>query len=188
MADFSLPLLSVIRDSFCSSQVSVPRPGASTLAVAARISPLVVGLTVVAYGTSSPELAVSVQASLSGQADIAVGNVVGSNICNVLLILGLSALICPLVVDSQLIRFDVPVMIVVSTLVLPLGFDGVISRGDGLILFVGAVLYTVWAICQSRRKRVRYRRNSPRASRQGVWPAGATFCSTSGSSALVWCC
>ncbi len=71
--------------------------GASRLAIAARISPLVVGLTVVAYGTSSPELAVSIQASLSGQTDIAVGNVVGSNICNVLLILGMSALVAPLV-------------------------------------------------------------------------------------------
>lgn len=90
--------------------------GASGLAIAARVSPLVVGLTVVAYGTSSPELAVSLQASLTGQADIAIGNAVGSNICNVLLVLGISALITPLVVGSRLIRFDVPLMIAASVL------------------------------------------------------------------------
>ena len=78
--------------------------GASKLAVSIGISPLVVGLTVVSFGTSSPELAVSVQAALTGQVDIAMGNVVGSNIFNVLFILGLAALITPLVVSSQIIR------------------------------------------------------------------------------------
>ena len=88
--------------------------GATRLAAALKISPLVIGLTVVAFGTSSPELAVSVQSAFAGNADIALGNVVGSNIFNVLFILGLSALIAPLVVSSRLIRWDVPLMIVAS--------------------------------------------------------------------------
>ena len=86
--------------------------GASKLAWAMGISPLVIGLTVVAYGTSAPELSVSVMSAFKGQADIALGNVVGSNIFNVLGILGISAVIVPLVVHRQLVRFDVPVMIV----------------------------------------------------------------------------
>lgn len=92
--------------------------GASRLAAFLGISPLVIGLTVVAFGTSSPELAVSIKSALSEQASIAVGNVVGSNIFNVLFILGLSALIVPLVVSRQLVRLDVPLMIALSVLVL----------------------------------------------------------------------
>ncbi|HEY7555801.1 MAG TPA: sodium:calcium antiporter, partial [Candidatus Binatia bacterium] len=82
--------------------------GASRLAALAGISPLVIGLTVVAFGTSSPELAVSVKSAFSGQADIALGNVVGSNIFNLLFILGLCSLIAPLRVSQQLIWLDVP--------------------------------------------------------------------------------
>lgn len=126
--------------------------GASRLAVAAGISPLVVGLTVVAYGTSSPELAVTVQSSYSGQADIAIGNVVGSNISNILLVLGLSAAIAPLVVAQQLIRLDIPLMIGLSILVLMMGWDGQIGRVDGLVLTSGAVAYTIFAIRQSRKE------------------------------------
>jgi cation:H+ antiporter len=126
--------------------------GASRLAVGFGISPLVVGLTVVAFGTSSPELAVSIGSALSGQADIALGNVVGSNIFNVLFILGLSALIGALVVAQQLIRLDVPLMIGVSILMLLLGLDGKIGRPDGLLLFAGIVVYIVFAIRQSRKE------------------------------------
>lgn len=126
--------------------------GASRLAAALGISPLVIGLTVVAFGTSSPELAVSVQSALAGQANIAVGNVVGSNIFNVLFILGLSSLVIPLVVSRQLIRFDVPVMIAVSVLVLILGLDGAISRLEGFLLFLGIVLYTGYLIRLSRKE------------------------------------
>lgn len=126
--------------------------GASRLALIAGISPLVVGLTVVAYGTSAPELMVSVQATIAGNADIAIGNVVGSNIANVLLVLGLSAVITPLVVAQQLIRLDVPLMIGLSVLVLLLGLDGQIGRFDGVILFAGAIAYTVFAIRQSRKE------------------------------------
>ena len=108
--------------------------GASKIAAAVGISPLVVGLTVVAFGTSAPELAVSVMSAYEGQADLALGNVVGSNIFNVLFILGISALIVPLVVNQQLIRFDVPVMIGVSFLLLALCLDMSLSRVDGLLL------------------------------------------------------
>lgn len=126
--------------------------GASSLAVAARISPLVVGLTVVAYGTSTPELVVSMQSSLRGQADIALGNVVGSNIFNVLFILGVSALIVPLRVAQQLVRFDVPLMIGLSILVAAMAWDGKIGSWDGLLLTVGLLVYTAWGIVQSRRE------------------------------------
>ncbi len=98
--------------------------GASKLALLCKISPLVVGLTVVAFGTSAPELAVSIASTLKGDAAIAIGNVVGSNLFNVLFILGLSALITPLSVMQQLIRFDVPLMILVSGIVWGFAFDG----------------------------------------------------------------
>ncbi len=88
--------------------------GASRLATASGISPLVVGLTVVAFGTSAPELAITIQSTLAGQSDLALGNVVGSNIANVLLILGLAALISPLAVAPQILRLDIPVMIAAS--------------------------------------------------------------------------
>jgi cation:H+ antiporter len=126
--------------------------GASQLAATMRISPLVIGLTVVAFGTSSPELAVSVQSALGGNADIALGNVVGSNIFNILFILGLSALIVPLRVSAQLIRLDVPVMVAASALVLIFALDGRIGRIDGVLLFGGLVTYTYWCITRGRRE------------------------------------
>ena len=94
--------------------------GASRLAASAGLSPLVIGLTVVAFGTSAPELAVSVGGALSGTTDVALGNVVGSNSFNVLFILGLSALLVPLTVASDLVRRDVPLLIGVSALVQPI--------------------------------------------------------------------
>jgi len=126
--------------------------GASRLASAVGISPLVIGLTVVAFGTSAPELAVSVASSLAGQADLAVGNVVGSNIFNILLILGLSALVAPLIVSQQLVRLDVPLMIGVSALVFLFALDGSIARLEGAVLFAGVVTYTTFLAIQSRRE------------------------------------
>jgi len=126
--------------------------GASRLAAAAGVSPLVIGLTVVAFGTSAPEMAVSVKASWLGQPDMAVGNVVGSNIFNVLFIVGISALITPLLVAQDLVRRDVPILIVVSGLVMLLAADGSIGRVDGLALFAGLVAYTVWVVRVSRRE------------------------------------
>ncbi len=125
--------------------------GASSLALAAGISPLVIGLTVVAFGTSAPELAVSVQSAVNGVPDIALGNVVGSNIANILLILGLSAGIAPLLVASQILRFDVPLMIGVSVLVYVLALNGTLGFFEGLVLFLGLVAYTVWLIVKSLR-------------------------------------
>ena len=127
--------------------------GASRLALSLGMTPLVVGLTVVAFGTSAPELAVSVASAWSGQADLAVGNVVGSNIANVLLILGVSAVVAPLVVNQQLVRLDVPIMLGASVLFYVLALDGRISLADGAILSASIVLYVAFLIRQSRREK-----------------------------------
>ncbi|MGK7889196.1 MAG: calcium/sodium antiporter [Leptolyngbyaceae cyanobacterium] len=124
--------------------------GASKLAMLLGVSPLIIGLTIVAYGTSAPEMAVSLQANFSGEAGISIGNVVGSNICNVLFILGTSAIVTPLLVAKQLIKIDVPIMIGVSLLLVLLVQDGILGRFDAVVLFVGAVLYTVFLFTQGR--------------------------------------
>ncbi|WP_152051483.1 calcium/sodium antiporter [Tautonia marina] len=134
--------------------------GAARLAVTVGVSPLVIGLTVVAFGTGAPELAVTLRAAWSGDpsmADLGVGNVVGSNIANVLVVLGLSALVTPLVVRSRLVGWDVPVMIVASVALLVLGHDGRLSRVDGAILFAGILLYTIASIYHGRRVTARER-------------------------------
>jgi len=120
--------------------------GASRVAVGFGISPLVVGLTVVAFGTSSPEMAISVSSAWKGEADIAVGNVIGSNIFNVLFILGVSALITPLLVNKQLVKIDVPIMIGVSVLAFVLAMDGRIVFWEGAVLFAGVIGYCILAI------------------------------------------
>ncbi len=132
--------------------------GAARLAGLAGISPLVIGLTVVAFGTSAPEVAVSLQAGFAGQPGVAIGNVIGSNIANVLLVLGLSATILPLAVSHQLVRLDVPIMIGVSVAFLVLGLDGNLDRLDGLLLFSSAIAYTASLLIQSRRQTLRERR------------------------------
>ncbi len=126
--------------------------GAARLARTLGMSPLVVGLTVVAYGTSMPELAVTVHAAWSGSGEIALGNVIGSNIANILLVLGASAAIVPLTVSVRLIRFDVPVLIGVSLVVFAMGWDGQISQQEGLILLAGIVVYTLVVIWAARRE------------------------------------
>lgn len=126
--------------------------GASQLAVAVGITPLVVGLTVVSFGTSAPELAISVNSALSGQPDIAIGNIVGSNIANVLLIIGISALVLPLVISRQLVRLDVPLMIAVSGLLYGLSLDGNLTRGEGLLLISLLIGYVGFTLVQSRRE------------------------------------
>ena len=126
--------------------------GASKLALSFGISPLVVGLTIVAFGTSAPEVAVSLGAVLDGKTDIALGNVVGSNIFNVLFILGISALITPLVVNIQLIRQEVPIMVGASLLLLVLVLDGNLSAIDGAMLVALMLGYTVFLVVQSRKE------------------------------------
>jgi cation:H+ antiporter len=125
--------------------------GASGLAAALGVSPLVIGLTVVAFGTSSPEVVVSVQAAQGGQSALALGNVVGSNIINTLFILGLSAVVAPLVVAPQLIRLDVPVMIAVSIATIALAADGTIARFEGAMLLSGFVGYSALQVKRARR-------------------------------------
>jgi cation:H+ antiporter len=126
--------------------------GASALASRFGISPLVIGLTVVSMGTSAPEVAVSVGAALDGRAGLAIGNAVGSNVVNVLLILGLAAVITPLAVNAQLIRQEVPVMIGASLLLLLLMLDGRLARGEGAFLLALLAAYTVFIVRQSRRQ------------------------------------
>lgn len=150
--------------------------GASRLAAAFGISPLVIGLTIVAFGTSSPEMAVSVQSAFSGQVDIAVGNVVGSNIFNVLFILGVSAIIVPLIVAQQLVRLDVPLMIGVSVLVWTLALNGQIERWEGVLLFAGIIAYTAFLIIQSRRKKTKRLRRNMKRSTHHVSRAPACGC------------
>ena len=125
--------------------------GAAKLAAQFGIPPLIIGLTVVAFGTSAPETAVSVQASFNGSGDIAIGNVLGSNIANVLLILGVTSLVAPLIVSRQLIRLDVPIMIGASLVTYALAWDGALSRLDGALLFAGVIAYTLFLIISSRR-------------------------------------
>nr|WP_298135730.1 calcium/sodium antiporter [uncultured Pseudomonas sp.] len=125
--------------------------GAAKLAAQFGIPPLVIGLTVVAFGTSAPETAVSVQAAFNNSGDLAIGNVIGSNIANVLLILGMTALVAPLIVSRQLIRLDVPIMIGASLVVYALAWDGSLSRLDGALLFAGVLGYTTFLIISSRK-------------------------------------
>ena len=151
--------------------------GAVRLSVMAGVSRLVIGLTVVAFGTSAPELAVSVISAWNGEADIAVGNVVGSNILNLLLVLGLAAVIAPLAVPRRLLHFDVPVMITLSVALWWLAGDGRISGGDGLLLLVSLAVYLLYTLHRDRH-RPPAEREPPQAaamSRDGVamaWSVG----------------
>jgi len=124
--------------------------GGAGLALRLGLTPLVIGLTVIAFGTSSPEMVVSVQAAQAGTGAIAIGNVVGSNICNIALILGLCALISPLRADLQLIRREVPIMIGVAILALLILADGHIARWEGGILLAALIAYTTVTVRQAR--------------------------------------
>lgn len=127
--------------------------GGTGVARKAGVSPMVVGLTLVAFSTSAPEFVVSLSAALDGKSDIALGNVIGSNICNIILILGICGCIAPLPVDKKLFRFDLPVMVISAAL---LAFfclqGGVIGRWHGGILFAGLIFYTCWNIHISRKE------------------------------------
>jgi len=127
--------------------------GAAAIASRLGIAPVIIGLTVVAFGTSAPELAVSVSASLANNGDVALGNVVGSNIGNILLILGASAVVGGLVVDQHIIRLDIPLLIGVTAATWVLSLDNQIGRLDGLLLFAGIVTYTTWLARTARRER-----------------------------------
>ena len=126
--------------------------GASALALRIGITPLVVGLTVVAIGTSSPELVVSIQAALAGEGGVALGNVVGSNIANLGLIVGVAAVLTPMTVDRKLVRHDVPIMLISMAALVVFLLDGTLERWEGGVLLAAAVLYTVDGIRTSRRE------------------------------------
>ncbi|MFG0306741.1 MAG: calcium/sodium antiporter [Phycisphaerales bacterium JB040] len=147
--------------------------GASSLASRLGVSALIVGLTVVAFGTSAPELAVSLSAVADNKPDLAVGNVVGSNIFNVLFILGLTALISPLVVHQKLVRVDVPLMIAASGILWLMCLDGRLGRAEGAALFAGIIGYSVLAVVLARRESAAVRAEYAEADRatptQPVW-------------------
>lgn len=126
--------------------------GAATLAVRGNMSPLLVGLTVVAFGTSAPELVVSVQAALAGNGGIAVGNVVGSNICNIALILGAATLVRPLQVDAQLVRLDIPLLIGVSVILAIFLANETLSTVEGAALLAGVIAYVLFSIRVARHR------------------------------------
>ena len=117
-----------------------------------KISPLVIGMTVVAFGTSAPELIVSIESALNGNSGIAIGNVVGSNIVNITLVLGLTVLIFPIIADRQSKRIDLPMMLFATILFYYFAIDGVISLSDGIILFVILVVFVVLLVTNSRKK------------------------------------
>jgi cation:H+ antiporter len=127
--------------------------GSASLALRAGLSRLMVGLTIVAFGTSSPELVVSVKAALSQQGDISVGNVVGSNSFNIGVILGLTALVCPIPVNLQVIKIDAPIALGVSLLLPLFLLNQTIGRFEGLVLFAGIVTYTWMSVVLGRRAR-----------------------------------
>jgi cation:H+ antiporter len=151
--------------------------GASRLATAAGVSAVVVGLTVVAFGTSAPELAVSVGGALSGAGEVAIGNAIGSNIFNVLAILGLAALVRGLEVHQRIVRLDVPLLVLVTLAVWALSADALLGRVEGLLLLSGIAAYTVWLYVAATRESpevtVEYEEafgESPQQARRG-WPA-----------------
>ena len=125
--------------------------GSANLALRCGVSALVAGLTIVALGTSAPELVVSIKAGLDGLGDIAVGNVVGSNIFNIAVILGISAIVRPMKVHLNVLRVDTPVMLAASVLLLAVLYDQKVSRVEGLVLFIGIIAYIVFTIISARR-------------------------------------
>ena len=126
--------------------------GAARIAARTGLTPVVIGLTVVAFGTSAPELAVSLGASWRGETDLAVGNVVGSNIANILLVLGISATVGGgLIVAQRIVRIDVPIMVALSVLVFVLGLDNRLGRWEGILFVALLVVYITWTVVSSRR-------------------------------------
>jgi cation:H+ antiporter len=127
--------------------------GASALALRVGITPLVVGLTVVAFGTSTPELVVSLKAALIGNSSISLGNVVGSNIANIALILGIASVIRPLDVHANIIRKEIPIMIGLTILLIVLLIDGELSFIDGVIFIIGIITYTITNVVMARKEK-----------------------------------
>ena len=151
--------------------------GSSSLALKAGISPLVAGLTIVAFGTSSPELVVSVNAAISGHGNIAIGNVVGSNLFNICIILGISAIIAPLKIRMQLLKIDIPVLIITTVGFMLLFADRQISRYEGGILLFGLILYTILNVKLARHEKnadvhAEFKESIPDQKMKWYWSAG----------------
>ena len=127
--------------------------GGSRVAAGLGVAPIIIGVTVVSIGTSTPELAVGIEAAAQGNGSLAIGNIAGTNIVNLLLILGLSAAIRPLEMHTQTLRLDLPVMVGAAVLVTALAWDGSLSRTNGILLVACAVLYTVVIVRIARRER-----------------------------------
>lgn len=132
--------------------------GASRIAAMLGLKPIIIGMTVVAIGTSAPELAVGITAVAEGRGGMAVGNIAGTNIFNILFILGLTAAIRPLPLQLLSIKLDVPVMVVSSAMLLLMAADGVLSRTEGLVLVTAAILYTIVLVRLSRRESAEMRK------------------------------
>ena len=125
--------------------------GSVQLAHRFKISTFIVGLTVVAYGTSTPEIFIGIKAALDGSHDIAIGNVIGSNIANIGLILAIVVLVCPILVRNRAVGFDLAIMFFVTILLFVFGYNGIISRLEGIFLLIVLISYTVWAVFKSRK-------------------------------------
>lgn len=126
--------------------------GASGIAKKFGISELIIGLTIVAMGTSAPEAAVSIAAATKGSAGISIGNVIGSNIMNIFIILGVVAAITPLKIERSTVRYEMPFTIIVTVLFVLMGRDGLITRADGAILWAGLLLYIAYLLRQAKQK------------------------------------
>lgn len=168
--------------------------GASALARNLGVPPLVVGLTILGFGTSAPEIVVSIIAAAQGNPGVAVGNAIGSNIANIGLVLGLTAMICPLTVKSETLRREYPVMFIVMLLSLGLIMDGELSILDGSILLLGLVLLGYWVVNLGLTKKRRdpmeqeFEQEIPRISslRASVWVFFGLLVLLASSRALVW--
>ena len=156
--------------------------GGVQLAARLGVPPIIIGLTIVAVGTSTPELAVGVSAALQGSGSLAVGNIAGTNVVNLLLILGLSALIRPLALELQTLRHDLPVMAAAAVALLLLAWDGTISRAEGSVMVLAGLAYTgavvFWARRESRAVKADFAREyeAPprwRISRETAWSAAS---------------
>lgn len=159
--------------------------GASKLAEKFGIPQLVIGLTIVAIGTSLPEAAVSVSAAVKGSAEITIGNVVGSNILNILLILGISSLISPLMVQKSTIKYEIPMVVGVSIALAALGLsDGIVGRLDGVILLLGMALYLLYLLQMSKKGQAVIEEGEKSDSDDSIWKLLALI--VVGGVLIVW--
>lgn len=140
-----------------------------------RISPLIMGLTVVAFATGAPELAISLQAAANGSADLVLGNIIGSNIANILLILGICALIKPLNITLRVVRIDVPIVIAASLLLYLVAMDGELTATDGLWLVAGLIVYSVFTFFQIKKERGNQVRNEDLEAERSKLAEGWAF-------------